>query len=148
MNFLDNIGVLSAEEFNSLTSRILMEQNVRTQKVLERMADEFEKTKHDLEITKHRVDNLDLTNIEGTERQRLSAMIKKYALDNGVTFSIAWKHFASNFDTAYRRNVGLLKANYAKRIKKEKNKVSLPETLEALELLPDAIRVADKMLNG
>lgn len=93
-----------------------------------------------LQITQHRVDNLDALNIKGDKQQRLNAMIRKYALDNGLAFSVAWKHFVQAFNTSFRTNLELLKTNYPK-------KVSTPEYLAATGRLEDALRVADKMLN-
>ncbi len=100
-----------------------------------------------LEMVSHRVDTLDLTNIEGDARQRLSAMIRKYAFSQGVNFSTAWKHFDQSFNFAYRRNIGLMITHHANRLGKPTSKVTRPEVLEAYGMLEDALRVADKMLN-
>lgn len=98
------------------------------------------KLEQEMTATKHRVDNLDAVNIKGDKQQRLNAMIRKYALDNGLAFSVAWRHFVQAFNTSYRTNLQLLKTNYPK-------KVSTPQYLAAADRLDDALRVADKMLN-
>ncbi len=148
MNDLVNLSSLSTEELHLMTSRILSEQMLRIQNVVEKLQDEVEKVKTQGEISQHRLDNLDLTNIEGTERQRLSAMVRKYALDNGMNFPMAWRKFVTGFNTAYRKNLVLLRRNYAIREGKSEKRITIPDILEAHDLMRDAIRVADKMLNG
>jgi prophage antirepressor-like protein len=91
-------------------------------------------------IINHRIDNLDLTNIEGTPRQRLVKMVQRYANQSGITYSAAWHEFTSAYNTAYRTN---LKA----RINRYSSKMSTPEYLDGVGEIEDAIRVADKMLN-
>lgn len=93
-----------------------------------------------IQLLEHRVNNLDAVNIRGDEQQRLNAMVRKYALSNGLSFAAAWKHFVQAFNTAYRTNLELLKTNHPK-------KLSTPQYLAAVERLDDALRVADKMLN-
>jgi len=91
-------------------------------------------------IINHRIDNLDLTNIEGTPRQRLVKMVQRYANQKGITYSAAWHDFTSAYNVAYRTN---LKA----RINRYSSKMSTPEYLDGVGEIEDAIRVADKMLN-
>jgi len=91
-------------------------------------------------IINKRIDNLDLTNIEGTPRQRLVKMVQRYANQSGITYSAAWHEFTSAYNTAYRTN---LKA----RINRYSSKMSTPEYLDGVGEIEDAIRVADKMLN-
>lgn len=98
----------------------------------------------EVEINKHRIDTLDCTNIEGTPRQRLGSMVKKYAFDNGIIIPKAWEAFKTSFNIAYRKNIQLLKSNYCKANKKD---LTLPEFLEQVGLIEDALRVAEKMLN-
>ncbi|MFA5573073.1 MAG: Rha family transcriptional regulator [Candidatus Bathyarchaeia archaeon] len=98
----------------------------------------------ELTTVKHRVDNLDLTNIEGTPRQRLNAMIRKYANQQGVTYKTAWQEFTKSYNTAYRMNLKRRKANEEAVLLK---RLTMPEFLEASGYIEDAIRVADKMLN-
>lgn len=87
----------------------------------------------------HRVDSLDGIAIEGDKRQRLNAMVRKYAFDNGYNFSKAWRDFISAFNNAYR-------VNLTARIRNANSK-STPDYLERAGMLDDALRVADKMLN-
>jgi prophage antirepressor-like protein len=97
-------------------------------------------------VLQHRVDNLDLTNIEGTPRQRLGKMVNRYSYQNGITYRSGWNEFVSRFNTAYKTNLTARIQNYtrANGLKKEP---SVPEYLEAVNQLEDGIRVADKMLN-
>lgn len=94
----------------------------------------------------HRVANLDMTNIEGTPRQRLGAMIRLYAFQHSITYPTAWHRFDAAFNTAYRTNLTARRKRYAaaNRLKE----IDRPAYLEANGLIEDAIRVADKMLNG
>lgn len=97
------------------------------------------------QVLEHRVNNLDATNIDGTPRQRLNDMVRKYAYENGILYPQAWKEFRRSFNTAYRTNLETKKKNYL-----EKHKIkqlSYPEYLERVGLIEDALRVADKMLN-
>ena len=97
------------------------------------------------EVLEHRINSLDATNINGTPRQRLNDMVRKYAYDNGILYPQAWKDFRRNFNTAYRTNIELKKKNYQKEhgIKD----LTYPEYMERIGLIEDALRVADKMLN-
>ncbi len=99
-----------------------------------------------LTVLDHRVNNLDLTNIEGTPRQRLVAMIKRYAHQNGITYQAAWRDFDNRFNTAYHTNLTARRNNYTQHLNLRKV-VDRPEYLEARGQIEDAIRVADKMLN-
>lgn len=97
------------------------------------------------QILEHRVNSLDATNINGTPRQRLNDMVRKYAYDRGVLYPEAWKRFRKNFNTAYKTNLELKKNNYLE--KHNIKKMSFPEYMERVGLIEDALRVADKMLN-
>jgi prophage antirepressor-like protein len=92
-----------------------------------------------VQIAQHRINTLDGIAIQGSKRQQLNQMVKKYAFDNGFTFSRAWKDFISAFNNAYRVNLTARKTNA--------NVRSTPEYLEKAGLMDDALRVADKMLN-
>ncbi len=93
----------------------------------------------------HRIDSLDTTNIEGTLRQRLEKMVKRYAWANGIYHSVAWHHFDQAYNTAFHTNLTALRQNHCKR--HGLKDITRPEYLEAAGRLEDAIRVADKMLN-
>lgn len=106
---------------------------------------EQKRLKEKTEKLEHRINSLDATNIEGTPRQRLNDMVRKYAYDNGILYPQAWKDFRRNFNTAYRTNIELKKKNYQK--KHGIKKLTYPEYMERVGLIEDALRVADKMLN-
>ncbi len=93
----------------------------------------------------HRIDNIDKIDTLGDLQQRLNAMVRKYAHQEGLTFSKAWNDFIQAFNTAYRTNLNLLKNNY--QMKHGIRKLTTPEFLSKVDRLEDAIRVADKMLN-
>ncbi|BBW97260.1 antA/AntB antirepressor family protein [Geobacillus icigianus] len=95
-------------------------------------------------IVQHRLDNIDRIDTIGDLRQRLNRMIQRYAHQNGIPFSHAWKDFVQAFNTAYKTNLELRRQNYINKTGKD---VSRPQFLEDMGLLEDAVRVADKMLN-
>jgi len=92
----------------------------------------------------HRVENLDLIDIKGTPRQRLNAMIRKYAHQNKILFKQGWRDFVSAYNTAYNTNLNLRKTLREAALSRE---LTIPEFLEMEDEVEDAIRVADKMLN-
>lgn len=106
---------------------------------------ELTATAEKAQVLEHRINSLDATNIDGTPRQRLNDMVRKYAYDNGILYPQAWKDFRRNFNTAYRTNIELKKQNYLE--KHNIKNMSYPEYLERVGLIEDALRVADKMLN-
>lgn len=106
---------------------------------------ELDEVKKQNQVYEHRINNLDGTNITGTHRQRLNAMIRKYVHDKGILYNIGWGDFRRHFDTAYRTNIALRFENYKKSYA-AKN-LTLPEYLERAGLIEDALRVADKMIN-
>lgn len=93
----------------------------------------------------HRIDNMDKIDTMGDKRQRLNKMIRLYASSHGVTFQQAWKNFRQSFNTAYRENLTMRIENY--KLNHNLKKLSMPEYLERIDRLDDAIRVADKLLN-
>ena len=105
---------------------------------------ELEEAKQKQQELQDRVDSLDAVNLEGDLRQRLNQMVRKYAYDSGEGFGNAWGEFKRRFNTAYNTNIELLKTNYQKETGQE---ISTPGILEEKELLEDAIRVANKMIN-
>ena len=108
-------------------------------------AQSVKELKAKVQILEHRIENLDAVNIEGTPRQRLNAMIRKYAFTLGIKHNIGWERFKQAYNTAYRTNLETLIANY----KKNNNlkRLTIPEYLELTNQLDDALRIADKMLN-
>lgn len=93
----------------------------------------------------HRIDNLDKLDIIGDPQQRLNAMIRKYAVQNGLSFRRAWHEFRQAFNTAFRTNLTLLMEHY--KFKHGLKELTIPQYLAAVGRLDDGIRVADKMLN-
>lgn len=106
---------------------------------------EQNKLKQKTEILEHRINSLDATNIDGTPRQRLNDMVRKYAYNNGLLYPQAWKTFRKSFNTAYGTNIELRKKNYQE--KHGIKRLTYPEYMERIGLIEDALRVADKMLN-
>jgi phage anti-repressor protein len=106
---------------------------------------EIKQIKQENETLKHRMDNYDRIDQLGDLQQRLNAMVRKYAAQNGIAFPEAWKHFTRGFNNAYQTNLKSLIKNY-----KEKHglkSLTAPQYLSMSGRLEDAVRVADKMLN-
>ena len=136
---------LSLEQLQVIGNQIVALQLTKMQEKVEELSDELAKTKADAAITKHRVDNLDATNIDGNLRLRRNSMGRKYSFDRGITFTVGWQEFTKRFNLAYRRNLGALVTNLSER---KGRPVTKPEALEEYGLIEDAVRVADKMING
>jgi prophage antirepressor-like protein len=93
-----------------------------------------------------RIDSITGVNIQGTPRQRLKYMVDSYAKEKEIAYSLAWEDFKTSYNMAYKTNVVLQKTNY---IRKHGGKyISLPDYLEKMNLLEDALRVAGKMLDA
>ena len=93
----------------------------------------------------HRLDNIDKVDTIGDLQQRLNAMIRRFAQQEGIAFGLAWKEFRNAYNTAYRTNLKAKINNY-----KEKHglkSLTMPQYLSLTDSLKDAVRVADKMLN-
>lgn len=93
----------------------------------------------------HRLDNYDRIDTIGDLQQRLNKMIRRFAHQEKMTISSAWRAFTDAFNTAYKTNLKL-------RITKYKEKHGLkdltrPQYLSMTNQLEDAVRVADKLLN-
>lgn len=138
---IEDVLIKSLEEIKQ--TRIAVEKAKVDADEAKRIAKEVSKNN---ETINHRINNLDCTNIQGTPRQRLNSMVKKYSFDKGITVPTAWKEFRKSFNTAYHTNIEQRKTNYL-----TKNKIkslSFPEYLEKVGLIEDSLRVADKMLNA
>jgi hypothetical protein len=92
----------------------------------------------------HRVNNLDLLDIKGTPRERLKSMVDKYIYSKGILHAQGWRDFKEAFNTAFNMNLKTRKTNYMK--ENGLKKLTYPEYLEQIEMIDDAIRVANKML--
>lgn len=106
---------------------------------------ETKELKQEQEVIKRRLDNIDSLDTVGDLQQRLNAMVRRYAQGKGIAFGLAWKEFRVAFNTAYRTNLKALVNNYEE--KHNLKKLTTPQYLSLVDRLPDAIRVADKMLN-
>jgi hypothetical protein len=107
--------------------------------------DDNKQLREENQVLKHRIDNFDHVNVIGDKKQRLNAMIRKYAAQNGIRFDQAYRDFRQAYNAAYNTNLKLLMSHYE--YKTDKKKVSMPEYLAAVDRLDDGIRVADKLLN-
>lgn len=118
---------------------IMQAQNMKN------IREKMDKVESQTEMLSHRVSNLDCANLEGTPRQRLNSMVKKYGFMKGVNVGIAWDEFIRKYNNAFHSNLNLRKQSY---IKKNKIKyISTPDYLEKMGLIEDALRIADKMIN-
>ncbi|NRD80324.1 antA/AntB antirepressor family protein [Bacillus sp. BRMEA1] len=95
---------------------------------------------------KHRVDNLDRIDTIGDLQQRLNGMIRRYAQQEGVNFSKAWKEFRNAYNTAFNTNLTAKINNYID--KHGLKSLTAPQYFSLTNGLEDAVRVADKMLNN
>lgn len=143
------ISPISVEEFLVQQAQAMLAQRRALEQMQARVDGALEEVKEARETTKvlqHRIDSLDQVDTEGTPRQRLNGMIRKYARQEGIYYDAAWREFEQRFNTAFRMNLKTRRQNYA--VAKGLRRIpSLPEYLEAVGLIEDAIRVADKMLN-
>ena len=114
--------------------------------ILQDQQRQIEEVKKEIKITKSRIDTLDGCDIAGNPQQKLNAMIRKYALQEGVSFPRAWKEFRKNYNTAFRTNVKLAMSSY--KMKHSIRNLSLPQFLTLTGFIEDGLRVADKMLNS
>ena len=122
---------LSLEEITLQQSKILWDHKQRQERL--------EEQQRILEARMNNFDNVELEN----PRQKLRAMINRYAYDTGSNFNKAWTTFTRKFNNAYHTNLKARITNYQNKFGK---KPSRPEYLELAGQLEDAIRVADKML--
>lgn len=124
---------LSQTEFLLETAKAMVELDRR-----------IHKTEKDLNVLESRLNSFDNLELEN-KRQKLTAMVSKFAYTAGVSHQYAWKSFKNYFNNAYNTNIGLLITHF-KRMHKIEKKVTVPEYLETVERLDDAIRIADEMI--
>lgn len=103
--------------------------------------------KKEQQIQSSRLDTFNGVCTEGTKRQKLVAMIQAYAAKNGLTYREGWHRFKAAYNTAFHTSLGNSISYYTKE-NGLKKKPSVPEFLEKKGLLDDALRIADKLLNG
>lgn len=123
------------------------QQLVEQERELARLRLDNEEIRKEQKIQSSRIDTLNGVCTEGTKRQKLVAMVNAYARTNGVTYDRAWREFKAAYNTAFRTNLSLSRSIYAEK-NDLKKKPSVPEFLEKKGLLDDALRIADKLLNG
>ena len=112
---------------------------------MKEIREKVEQQDKQLETVNHRLDNIDKVDTIGDLQQRLNAMVRRFAQQEGIAFGLAWKEFRNAYNTAYRTNLKAKINNY-----KEKHglkSLTMPQFLSLTNSLQDAIRVADKMLN-
>ena len=141
------------EEFNKkskqpMTQLEVLQGAINQMVAQEQRVNQLEQKQNRIEqenqVLKHRIDNLDNVNINGDLRQRLNAMVRKLANQDGIQYGAAWKVFVQSFNTAYKTNLELKRQHHINKTGKD---ISRPRFLEEIGLLEDAVRVADKMLN-
>ena len=155
MNQLANFEALDSmtpEQLDFIQQQIMIRKQAVLQQRVEQLEDKTAKLEaqlmlkdQKLETAIHRIDNIDLTNIDGDLRDRLNRMVRLYAGQKGIYFNKAWKDFVQNYNYAYKTNLELRITNYCR--SRGIKEISSPEYLERVGQLEDAIRVADKMLN-
>lgn len=99
---------------------------------------------HKLYIANERINSIDKINVNGDEQQQFNKMIRAYARKYGRTFQQAYRDFKGAYNISFRTNTTMIHENYMMK----HGKCTLPEFLAATDRIEDAIRVADKMLNG
>ncbi len=119
----------------------------RQERELARLRMDTDEIRKEQKIQSSRIDTLNGVCTEGTKRQKLSAMIRCYAAKNGLTYQEGWHRFKAAYNTAFHTSIGNSISYYAKE-KGLKKKPTVPAFLEIKELLDDALRIADKLLNG
>ena len=150
------------EAFNAMEEQLKAQQEPRSQvdilvqsalalqkqeRELARLRMDTEEIRKEQKIQSSRIDTLNGVCTEGTKRQKLSAMIRCYAAKNGLTYQEGWHRFKAAYNTAFHTSIGNSISYYAKE-KGLKKKPTVPAFLEIKELLDDALRIADKLLNG
>jgi hypothetical protein len=114
---------------------------------LARLRMDNEEIRKEQKIQSSRIDTLNGVCIEGTKRQKLVKTVQAYANKNGLTYREGWHRFKVAYNTAFHTNIGNSISYYMKETGLTK-KPSVPEFLEIKGLLDDALRIADKLLNG
>lgn len=134
---------LSPIELIAAQANALVEQ----ERELARLRLDTEEIRKEQKIQSSRIDTLNGVCIEGTKRQKLVKTIQAYANKNGLTYREGWHRFKAAYNTAFHTNIGNSISYYMKENGLTK-KPSVPEFLEIKGLLDDALRIADKLLNG
>lgn len=116
----------------------------RQERELARLKLTQEEHAESLRIVSSRVDTLNCVCTEGTKRQKLVAMVQKYAISNGLAFNRGWHDFRQAYNTAFHTNLKNSQNYYCE--KQGIKKISTPDFLERKGYLDDAMRIMDKLL--
>lgn len=119
----------------------------RQERELARLRLDTEEIRKEQKIQSSRLDTLNGVCPEGTKRQKLVAMMNAYIAKNGLQHREGWHRFKAAYNTAFHTSIGNSISYYVKE-NGLKKKPSVPEFLEKKDLLDDALRIADKLLNG
>ena len=119
----------------------------RQERELARLRMDTDEIRKEQKIQSSRIDTLNGVCTEGTKRQKLVSMMNAYIAKNGLQHREGWHRFKAAYNTAYRTSIGNSISYYVKE-NGLKKKPSVPEFLEKKGLLDDALRIADKLLNG
>lgn len=116
----------------------------RQERELARLKLTQEEQAESLRIVNSRMDTLNGVCTEGTKRQKLVAMVQKYAISNGLAFNRGWHDFRQAYNTAFHTNLKNSQNYYCE--KQGIKKISTPDFLERKGYLDDAMRIMDKLL--
>lgn len=116
----------------------------RQERELARLKLTQEEHAESLRIVSSRVDTLNCVCTEGTKRQKLVAMVQKYAISNWLAFNRGWHDFRQAYNTAFHTNLKNSQNYYCE--KQGIKKISTPDFLERKGYLDDAMRIMDKLL--
>ncbi len=145
--------------FNEMEAELKAKQEPKTQidilvesaKALQKQEREMARLKltqeeqaESLRIVNSRMDTLNGVCTEGTKRQKLVAMVQKYAISNGLAFNRGWHDFRQAYNTAFHTNLRNSQNYYCE--KQGIKKISTPDFLERKGYLDDAMRIMDKLL--
>ena len=119
----------------------------RQERELARLRMDTDEIRKEQKIQSSRLDTLNGVCPEGTKRQKLVAMMNAYIAKNGLQHREGWHRFKAAYNTAFHTSIGNSISYYVKE-NGLKKKPSVPEFLEKKDLLDDALRIADKLLNG
>ena len=147
----DMFDLLEENYFNQKEPKTQIDILVESAKALQKQEREMARLKltqeeqaESLRIVNSRMDTLNGVCTEGTKRQKLVAMVQKYAISNGLAFNRGWHDFRQAYNTAFHTNLRNSQNYYCE--KQGIKKISTPDFLERKGYLDDAMRIMDKLL--
>ncbi len=147
----DMFDLLEENYFNQKEPKTQIDILVESAKALQKQEREMARLKlmqeeqaESLRIVNSRMDTLNGVCTEGTKRQKLVAMVQKYAISNGLAFNRGWHDFRQAYNTAFHTNLKNSQNYYCE--KQGIKKISTPDFLERKGYLDDAMRIMDKLL--